>query len=79
VADLREALKNNDAQEFERASHTIKSALKIFGAIDLAEKAFELERLGKQQRLESATPLLDDFEKHLNEVADSLRRMSQPQ
>jgi CheY-like chemotaxis protein len=79
VADLHEALKNDDPQEFERASHTIKSALKIFGATALAEKAFELERLGKEHRLDSATALLDDFEKHLDKVTDSLRRISQPQ
>ena len=79
VADLHEALKNQDAYEFERASHTIKSGLKIFGATAVAEKALELELMGKENRLEAAVDLLDEFEKQLAHVADSLRRLTQTQ
>ncbi len=76
MADLREAVKNQDAHEFERASHTIKGALKIFGATALAEEAFQLEMLGKEKRLDSVSELLDHFEEQLEQVASVLRTVS---
>ena len=43
---LKSALENNDPKTFERVAHSLKSNARTFGANDLADIAFDLEKSG---------------------------------
>ncbi len=56
---LRDTLASGDAAAFRRASHTLKSSLRFFGAHAAADQAWQLELLGKDGDLKTATPHVD--------------------
>ncbi len=59
IQNMQDALANNDAEAFTRSAHTLKSNCKTFGAYEYAEKAFELEELGRDKNLVAAKEKLD--------------------
>ena len=54
LAKLNESLTRQDAEEFRRTAHSIKSTSNSFGALALGTLARELEMMGKEQHLEGA-------------------------
>lgn len=70
---LKSALRQNDADSFRRAAHSIKSNGATFGAHHLAELAKELELLGKEGRLGEAGDRLGQLETTYQIVAAELK------
>ena len=56
---LRDSLASGDAPAFRRASHTLKSSLRLFGAHAAADQAWQLEQLGKEGDLQTAAQHVD--------------------
>jgi two-component system, sensor histidine kinase and response regulator len=56
---LRDTLASGDAPAFRRASHTLKSSLRFFGAHAAADLAWQLENLGKDGDLQTAAQHVD--------------------
>jgi signal transduction histidine kinase/DNA-binding response OmpR family regulator/tetratricopeptide (TPR) repeat protein len=74
MAQLNQALIASDAVVARRAAHTIKSISESFGAMQLANLARELEKMGRENHLEGAQDkfkvlagLYDQVEKALKE------------
>ena len=65
VQKLHAALDAGDAQEFSRQAHAIKGALGNIGAELSSEKAFLLEKQGKNGNLSSAREGLELLKHHV--------------
>ncbi|MHB8864488.1 MAG: response regulator, partial [Pirellulaceae bacterium] len=74
VGQLRHALATNDAATFRRASHTLKSSLRFFGAHQAADRAWQLELLGKDGDLDTARQQVDALIDAVDEVVVAVRR-----
>ncbi len=72
LAELRQAVRANDAATLSRAAHTLKSTLTLLGAHQAARLAASLEQLGANGELDGAGVLVDDFAKELANVRQEI-------
>jgi HPt (histidine-containing phosphotransfer) domain-containing protein len=63
--ELNSALEKRDAATFSRAAHNLKGVSANFNAGPVRQMAEELERLGRQDELEQAGPLLEQLQAEL--------------
>jgi HPt (histidine-containing phosphotransfer) domain-containing protein len=59
IQRVEQALEANDANELERAAHSIKGASAQFGASSLSAVSMKIEQLGKEGKLEEAKLFLE--------------------
>jgi PAS domain S-box-containing protein len=71
---LRDTLAGGDAVAFRRASHTLKSSLRFFGAHAAADQAWQLELLGKDGDLKTATLHVDALIAAVDQVVLAVRQ-----
>jgi two-component system, sensor histidine kinase and response regulator len=69
---LRTAIEAGDHEQTERAAHSLKGVLGIFGATAAEALTLELERLGRQRQLETAPRTLARLNQELARVTASL-------
>jgi CheY-like chemotaxis protein len=62
LADARQALRQGQAEDLRRASHSLKSTSAMFGAMALSASARELEHLARDGVLEGAAERIDRVE-----------------
>ncbi len=74
---VRHAIATKDPKELEISAHTIKGSLSLYLYKPIVESAFELEKLGRANNLESASSLLADFESQLDNIMNELKQFSQ--
>jgi len=65
MEELKSSLEKQDAASFSRAAHNLKGVSANFDATAVNRIAAELERLGRQDELEPAGPLLQQLETEL--------------
>jgi two-component system sensor histidine kinase/response regulator len=73
LADLKRGLDVRDAQLATRAAHTIKGAVDHWGARRAFDLALRLERLGRDEKLEEARPVVTELEAALRALFPALR------
>ena len=73
IADMHQALADNNSENFRRAAHTLKSNSANFGAALLVEMAKELEKMGKENDLEDAKSKLAGLENAYTQVSRELK------
>lgn len=73
IEEIRTSMAFNNADAFRRAAHSLKSNAATFGAGQLAALAKELERLGKENRLDETGDKLKALEEAFESVRDELR------
>ena len=71
---LRDTLVRGDAAAFRRASHTLKSSLRFFGAHGAADQAWQLELLGKEGNLDAARQQVDALISAIDDVVAAVQR-----
>jgi HPt (histidine-containing phosphotransfer) domain-containing protein len=54
IAEIAGAISSGDFEVLERSAHGLKGAAANFGARDVVDSAYELEKLGRQQILTGA-------------------------
>ena len=54
IAQIQSGLDSDDAKLVHRGAHTLKSAVSVFGAQEIAHQAEHIEFLGREERLEDA-------------------------
>jgi len=59
IHEMEKALSADDAGRFRRAAHSLKSNANTFGAMELAEKARELEYMAREKNLDIGDRLQD--------------------
>lgn len=69
---MHAAMETQDADEFRRAAHTLKSNSANFGAMDLSRTAKTLEDMGKAGELEQAGEVLAAAETEYEKVKTAL-------
>ena len=72
IATLRAAIARGDAEEAQRAAHTLKSSSATFGAHSFSELCRELETLGRLGELDAAPELLERAENEWERVREAL-------
>jgi histidine phosphotransfer protein HptB len=73
IAEMRHALANQDTEVFRRAAHSLKSNSANFGAMRLSAFARELEMMGKDGKLDGASPKIEQLEAEYGQVQLALR------
>ena len=61
IANMEEALKNNNAELLEHAAHSLKGASAQFGAIALSGLAEQMEIFGKNDEIEKAKDIINQL------------------
>ena len=72
LTTLRGALEGNDADELQRAAHTLKSNGTTFGAGDFSERCRELEERAKNGELTGASELINGIEREYGQLHEAL-------
>jgi CheY-like chemotaxis protein/HPt (histidine-containing phosphotransfer) domain-containing protein len=72
VAAMHEALAGSDAALLRRASHTIKGAVRYFGAQQAFDLALQLETLAQNGDLHTAPAAVEKLERELNRITPLL-------
>ncbi|WP_166827925.1 PAS domain S-box protein [Thalassoroseus pseudoceratinae] len=75
ITEAEQALANADTVTLQRAAHTIKGALRIFGEPDVMATAEELEMMGKNEQLDQASEVLQRLSSELQETLSEISRM----
>ncbi len=75
IQTMQTALSAGDVDAFRRAAHSLKSNAASFGADQLAELAYELELLGRQNQLADVGTRLDILEKAYQFAAVKLKEL----
>jgi two-component system sensor histidine kinase/response regulator len=69
---IRESLESKSAPDLQRAAHTLKGSLRVFGAPTAAELANQLEMQGKSCKFDGAPELWSAIERNLDPVVREL-------
>lgn len=75
ILAIQAALSSGDVESFRRAAHSLKSNAASFGADRLAELAYELELLGRQNQLGDAGARLEVLEEAYELAAVELKEL----
>jgi HPt (histidine-containing phosphotransfer) domain-containing protein len=73
LARIRDAITNENPSELQRAAHTLKGSIRIFGAERPAAAAFRLETLGRDKKLAGAEEARITLVKELELLMPMLR------
>lgn len=66
---MRTALAEGDPSALMKAAHRMKGTLSVFAISELTEMAADLERIGRERRLQGAEQLLESLEQHVLDLA----------
>lgn len=72
MAQLRQAMSDDDSEAVMRTAHTIKGAVANFCAARAADVAYRVEVLGKEERLGEAPAAVDALQRELGRLGDEL-------
>lgn len=72
MEEIRKAIINGDANELNRAAHSLKSSVAGFGAKDVMETAFQLEVMGKNNNLSQGKEIFTLLAKEMEHLEQSL-------
>jgi two-component system, sensor histidine kinase and response regulator len=77
LAQLRQAITTHDVELLERTAHNLKGQLGYLGATVAAQKSRELEDTGHRGDLPLAQRIVDELEKEITELRESMRQAVQ--
>ncbi len=73
VSEMQRAVAAGDALTLRRASHTLKSNCRTFGALHLGDLCQQIEELAVSARVDDAAPLVDRAAAGYHSVGAALR------
>ena len=73
VCAIQEAIRDRDTTRLERASHTLKGAIRIFGETSLGQWAAHLEELGRSGEIDAAACVMEHLQHESDRVLCALR------
>lgn len=77
IGAIRSAVADNDAPRLERAAHALKGSISNFGARPATAAAFELESVGRHNRMSDAPGRLAALEAEFTVVIPLLEQIVQ--
>jgi HPt (histidine-containing phosphotransfer) domain-containing protein len=72
LAEMRTAIRSQDARSLERSAHTLKGSVSNFGAPAATQAAYQLETLGRRAEMKAAPQHLQDLESELQQLSRHL-------
>jgi CheY-like chemotaxis protein/HPt (histidine-containing phosphotransfer) domain-containing protein len=75
LATLQRAISTGNLKEIERTAHSLKGELGYLGLASAAQKANDLERMGREGTLQPAAVLFPEFHAEISAGAATMRRM----
>ncbi|UCE48957.1 MAG: response regulator, partial [Phycisphaerales bacterium] len=72
---MKDAIKNADASGLQRAAHTLKGSVRIFGAERVASAALRLEKIGGDKNLVDAEDALAELARELEQLLPMLTKL----
>jgi CheY-like chemotaxis protein len=75
MAKIRDAITNHNPSELQRAAHTLKGSIRLFGVERPAAAALRLEMIGRNQNLEDAEEAWLDLVKEMDRLKTMLSNM----
>jgi HPt (histidine-containing phosphotransfer) domain-containing protein len=69
---IRQTIHDGDAAALRLKSHTLKGSIRYFGSGPAYQRAFELEELGRNGKLEEAERLLPILEQEIGRLVPAL-------
>jgi HPt (histidine-containing phosphotransfer) domain-containing protein len=75
LADMRQSVEEGDAELLQRAAHSFKSNSAEFGAMALSDLCRELEKMGKNGKLEGVTEKINRIETEYEPVKAALKAL----
>jgi signal transduction histidine kinase/CheY-like chemotaxis protein/HPt (histidine-containing phosphotransfer) domain-containing protein len=75
LASLQHAISTGNLKEIERTAHSLKGELGYLGLAGAAQKAKDLERMGREGTLQPAADLFPEFHAEISAEAETMRRM----
>jgi two-component system, sensor histidine kinase and response regulator len=79
LAAIQQGIDEGDAPRVENAAHTLKGELGYLGLVEAAAKARELERLGHENSLPTASDLFRGLKAELLGVCTAMRQVTEKQ
>ena len=76
MAELRQGIVDKNAEVVERLAHSLKGQLGYMGLTAIAERARDLELLGKKHKLDCALELFSRLESEILAAATEMRNLS---
>jgi two-component system sensor histidine kinase/response regulator len=73
IAKIKEGIAGKDAGILEREAHSLKGAVGNFGAKDVYEVAYRLEKLGEKGEMATTAEELSNLERALNELTSEMK------
>ena len=73
IARLRKAVETADAETLETTAHSLKGELSYLGS-SAADHARELEKMGREKKLDRAAELLTAFEEEIRSLMEEVRK-----
>ena len=75
---MRESIKNGDSSGLQRAAHTLKGSVGIFGAERVASAALRIEKAGEDKNLADAENVRVELARELERLMPMLNRLVKP-
>jgi HPt (histidine-containing phosphotransfer) domain-containing protein len=73
---LREAIRNQDCKEIRAEGHALKGSSSQLGATEMARLCFQMEQMGKSERIADAAGLLAQIEQHFMELSQAMSNLN---
>ena len=71
-AEIRAAVAAKNPRQLERAAHSLKGSVSNFGAEDATSAAYNLEKIGREGRMQDAPGAQDLLERELERLRPAL-------
>jgi HPt (histidine-containing phosphotransfer) domain-containing protein len=71
---IRAAVGSNDSVKLEKAAHRMKGSVSIFGAHEVSQTAFELEKIGRSGDLMQVAATLNRLEQQMTSLQPALQQ-----
>lgn len=72
ISHLSQGMSGKNAQEVERAAHTLKSSSRLIGLMSLGQKCQELENMGFSKDISQADPLFESIMQEIEQAKETL-------
>jgi len=73
IAGIQSSMESQAYPELRRFAHTLKGCLRYFGKTQAGKLSGQLEVMGREENIESATKLFADLQAELNALLPELR------
>lgn len=73
IAGIKSSLESKSYVELRRFAHTLKGCLRYFGKTQAGKLSSQLETMGREKKIESASKLFADLQSELTALLPELR------